>query len=118
MKPIWLTIAAATFVALLAAQTSAESGKQLFDKRCGGCHALDRDKEGPRLGGVFGRRAGSVASFEYSSSLKTSNVTWNADTLDKWLTNTESLVPNNEMTFRVAKADERRAIIEFLQHNQ
>jgi cytochrome c len=101
------------FIGLLAAQTP-PSGKALLEKRCGGCHAIDRDKEGPRLGGVFGRRAGTVASFEYSSALKNSNLTWNADTLEKWLTNTESVVPNNEMTFRVEKAEERRAIIEFL----
>ena len=28
-------------------------GRDLFAKRCSGCHALDSDKEGPRLGGVF-----------------------------------------------------------------
>jgi cytochrome c len=114
MKPLWLTIAAVAFVALLVAQTSGGNGKAIFDKRCGGCHALDRDKEGPRLGNVFGRRAGTIASFEYSSALKESKITWNTETLDKWLTNTESLVPNNEMTFRVQNPEERRAIIEYL----
>jgi len=34
------------------------NGKALFEKRCGGCHALDRDKEGPRLGGVYARALG------------------------------------------------------------
>ena len=81
--------------------------KALFERRCGGCHALDRDKEGPRLGGGYGRAAGSVASFEYSDALKKSKIKWTDETLDKWLTNTENLVPDNDMTFRVPKADER-----------
>jgi cytochrome c2 len=37
-----------------------EQGKELFERRCSGCHSLDKDKEGPRLHGVYGRAAGSV----------------------------------------------------------
>jgi cytochrome c len=93
------------------------NGKELFEKRCGGCHSLDRDKEGPRLGGVFGRAAGSVASFQYSDALKKSKIMWTAETLDKWLTDTEKLVPDNDMSFHVEKADERAAIIAYLKQN-
>ena len=88
-------------------------GKALFE-RCGGCHALDRDKEGPRLGGVYGRTAGSLDSFQYSDALKNSKIKWAEDTLDKWLTETEKLAPNNDMTFHVEKADERSEIIAYL----
>ena len=93
---------------------SSGNGKALFEKRCGGCHALDRDKEGPRLGGVYGRTAGKVDSFQYSDALKKSKVVWSDATLDKWLTDTDQLVPNNDMTFHVEKADERREIIAYL----
>lgn len=93
---------------------TSSSGENLFDRRCGGCHALDRDKEGPRLGGVYGRRAGSVESFEYSRALSESGITWNDATLEAWLSDTGKLVPGNEMDFRVEKAEERRAIIGFL----
>jgi cytochrome c len=100
------------------AQTAAPpDGKTLFEKRCGGCHALDRDKEGPRLGGVYGRTAGSVDSFQYSDALKNFKIQWNGETLDKWLTDTEKLVPNNDMTFHVEKAEERSAIIGYLKQN-
>jgi cytochrome c len=98
------------------AQTN-ESGKALFEKRCGGCHALDRDKQGPRLRGVYGRVAGSVASFQYSDSLKKSKLTWTDQTLEKWLTDTEKLVPDNEMTFHVEKPEERGEIIAYLKQN-
>jgi len=93
------------------------SEKELFDKRCGGCHALDRDKEGPQLRGVYGRKAASVESFQYSDALKQSQIVWTDETLERWLTDTEKLVPNNDMTVRVEKPDERRAIIAYLRHD-
>jgi len=49
---------------------NSEHGKELFEKRCSGCHALDKEKEGPRLRGVYGRTSGTVASFQYSKGLK------------------------------------------------
>ena len=89
-------------------------GKDLFEKRCGGCHSLDADKEGPRLRNVYGRKAGSIVSFKYSDGLKGAPVTWDQASLDKWLTNTESVVPDNDMDFHVSKADERADIIQYL----
>jgi cytochrome c len=111
-----LLLVGASFSAASGAQDST-NGKALFEKRCGGCHALDRDKEGPRLGGVYGRTAGTLDSFQYSDALKKSKVIWGDATLDKWLTDTETLVPNNDMTFHVEKADERREIIAYLKQS-
>jgi cytochrome c len=93
------------------------AGKDLFAKRCGGCHALDRDKEGPRLGGVYGRAAAALASFAYSEALKKSKIEWNDGTLEQWLADPDQLVPGNDMTFHVEKADERNAIIAYLKEN-
>jgi len=89
-------------------------GKDVFQRRCGGCHSLDRPMEGPRLRGVYGRRAGSTQDFQYSDALKNAKITWNEDLLDKWLTDTESLVPDNDMSFRVPNPDERRDVIAYL----
>ena len=91
-------------------------GKEIFEKRCTGCHALDSDHEGPRLRGVFGRPAGTVRSFKYSDALQSAKFTWDEDKLDKWLTDTESVVPDNEMAFRVPKPEERAAIIAYLKN--
>ena len=96
------------------AQTTGKHGKELFDRRCGGCHALDRDKEGPRLGGVYGRAAGVVTSFQYSGPLQKSTLAWTDETLDKWLADPEKLVPDSDMAFHVDSADERREIISYL----
>ena len=89
-------------------------GKAVFEKRCGGCHSLDQDKEGPRLRNVYGRKAGSIPSFKYSDSLKAAEFTWDAALLSKWLTDTESVVPDNNMDFHVPTAEERADVIEFL----
>ena len=89
-------------------------GKDLFQKRCGGCHSLDADREGPRLRNVYGRKSGSIPSFKYSDALKGAQVTWDQASLNKWLTSTEAVVPDNDMDFRVPSGDERADIIEYL----
>jgi len=98
--------------------TSAEAvpirGKQLFEKRCTGCHSLDRNKEGPSLGNVFGRASGTAPDFNYSPALKASHFVWNEHQLDRWLTDTQSVVEDNNMDFHVASAEERAEIIGYL----
>ena len=89
-------------------------GKALFERRCTGCHALDAEHEGPRLRGVVGRPAGKVRTFQYSQALQAAKFTWDETKLDKWLSDTESVVPDNDMSFRVPKPDERAAIIAYL----
>lgn len=89
-------------------------GKQLFERRCTGCHAMTSDREGPRLAGVFGRKAGSVPGFAYSGGLKKSGLVWDQATLGKWLTDPDLMVPDNNMSFRVPNGEERRDIIAFL----
>jgi cytochrome c len=113
----FISLVAASSLSVPSPAQARADGKALFEKRCGGCHALDRDKEGPRLGGVYGRTAGSVESFQYSDALKKSGIKWTEETLDKWLTNTEQLVPNNDMTFHVEKPNERTEIIAYLKQH-
>jgi cytochrome c2 len=91
-----------------------ERGKDVFERRCSGCHALDKDKEGPRLRGVYGRVSGSVAAFHYSDALKAAHITWSDATLEKWLADPEKLVPNNDMAFLLPQAEERQAVIAYL----
>jgi cytochrome c len=103
--------------ALAALQTGQEAarGKMVFEKRCVGCHAMDANREGPQLRGVYGRKAGSLAGFQYSASLKSSGLTWNPETLERWLTDPDALVPGNDMSFATPKAADRRDVIAFLQ---
>jgi len=89
-------------------------GQALFEKRCAGCHSLTANHEGPKLQGVFGRAAGSVSDYAYSSSLKKANVMWDEATLDKWLIDPDAFVPGNNMDFLVSKPQERKDLIAFL----
>ena len=93
-------------------------GNAIFEKRCTGCHALEVDREGPRLAGVYGRRAGSVSGFTYSAGLKKSGVTWDEATLEKWLSDPDRMIPDNNMSFSVPKAAERQDVIAYLKQKK
>ncbi len=115
MRPLCVILGAACLLLAAAARSqSPPQGKDLFERRCTGCHVLDRDKEGPRLGGVYGRVSGSIASFNYSGALKNARITWNAESLDKWLAGPEQFVPDSDMAFHLESAAERTAIIAYL----
>ncbi len=109
-----LLLALVIFPKISRAAENADEGKQLFEKRCTGCHSLDRNKEGPRLSDVYGRQAGTAPGFNYSSALKSAHFVWDEQRLEKWLTDTDSLVEDNNMDFHIPKADERAAIISYL----
>ena len=109
-----LMIGVLLLICIAGSAPGAPPGKEMFDKRCGGCHALDRDKEGPRLRGVHGRAAASVESFQYSEALRKSGITWTGEALDKWLADPEQVVPGNDMPFHVQSSEERATIIAYL----
>jgi len=115
----FLALISAVVVWVVAGRTQpAARGRELFERRCTGCHALDRDKEGPRLAGVYGRVSGSAPSFHYSDALQNAHITWDAESLDKWLTDPQGLVPDNDMAFHVESAAERSEIIAFLKQTR
>src|SRR5260370_16706631 len=88
---------------------SLSRGKETFEKRCGGCHSLDRDKEGPRLRGVYGRPSGSVSSFNYSPPLKTAHISWNGDALHNLFTHPDKLRPSSHLSLNAHKPNVRPA---------
>lgn len=118
---IWTAAAISSFPHVIRAEGTSNgnpiAGKQLFEKRCTGCHSLDSNKEGPRLRGVYGRKAGSLADFGYSDELRAAHVIWDESSLDQWLNNPDALVPNNDMAFHVSNPQERADIIQFLRQS-
>jgi cytochrome c len=88
-------------------------GKSLYQV-CMGCHSLDEDDVGPRHRGVVGRTAGSVVGYAYSPGLKNSHIVWDRDTLDRWLTNPQALVPGAKMFFAMPNAQDRADVIAYL----
>jgi cytochrome c2 len=63
-------------IALAASPKDADRGRDAFEKRCTGCHTVDKIKLGPPLRGVYGRRAGKDPQFAYSDAVKNSPVIW------------------------------------------
>jgi cytochrome c len=92
-------------------------GKTVFQKRCTGCHALEQNREGPRLGGVYGRTSGTAPAFNYSSAVKQAHIVWNDTTLEKWLADPDAFVPGNNMDFHLPNPQERRDLIAFLKES-
>ena len=100
---------------LSAADGDAERGQTLYESRCTGCHSLDSNRVGPKHRGVFGRQVGSLPDYSYSKALAVSDLTWNAETLDRWLSNPQDFLPGQRMNLRVKDARDRADLIAFLE---
>ncbi|UZK66572.1 c-type cytochrome [Sphingomonas sp. M1-B02] len=93
-----------------------DPGAQAF-ATCRACHTLaagGRSAMGPNLHGLFGRKAGSIAGFNYSPALKASNVVWDAKTLDQYIAAPTKRVPGTRMVVSVADPARRAALIAYL----
>nr|WP_321984898.1 cytochrome c oxidase assembly protein [uncultured Lichenicoccus sp.] len=96
------------------APPDAVAGHTLFVSNCSGCHALDHSIEGPKLAGVYGRRAGSVAGFPYTPALAAAHVTWDTQTLERWLSGPRAFIPGTAMPNAIDDPVGRRDIIAYL----
>jgi cytochrome c2 len=97
---------------------SAESGKAVFRQTCGICHdvAPDRNRTGPSLFGVIGRKTGSVPGFHYSDANRNSHLSWDPTTLDRYLEDPRGVIPGTFMSFPGLKdAQKRHDVIEYLE---
>jgi cytochrome c len=96
--------------------SAASSPPQAFNQ-CTACHSTAPGKTiiGPSLAHVYGRKAGTLAGFEYSDAMKNSGLTWNAASLDSFLANPAGKVPGTMMALPGIKdAAQRKAIIDYL----
>jgi cytochrome c len=101
----------ATFVAAIAFIVPAASaladgdpaaGEVVFKQKCAVCHKVGEGAKtlvGPTLNGIVGRHSGSIEGFNYSEANKNSGLTWDAATLQTYLTNPKALVPGTKMIF-------------------
>ncbi len=109
-------VASPAVAEMAAASGDVARGKEIYS-RCLACHALDRDRVGPRHCGLLGRRAGSVPNFNYSGAMRGSGIVWSEETLDRFLADPQKTVPGTTMTYAGVKDDgERRALIAWLRH--
>ena len=116
------------FVVLLtstaaAAAGDAARGERVF-QRCFACHSVDpaeRNLQGPNLHGVVGRRAASMPEFEYSPAMQAlgkTGLVWTDETLARFLTDPQGLVPGNAMGFfGLPSAQELADLIRYLERS-
>ena len=106
----------AVAVAQSAPMGDAAAGRQVF-RKCQACHSLDAGKNGvgPSLANVVGEKAAAVPGYNFSPAMKASNLTWDAATLEAYLTDPQKVVPGNKMPFPGLKTErERSAVIALL----
>jgi cytochrome c len=111
--------ALAVALALVAGSAGAKGdparGEQLY-ARCAACHALAYDRVGPHHCGLIGRKAGTVAGFDYSPAMKKSGIVWTARTLNRFLADPARLVPGTTMTYAgIPEPKERADLIAYLE---
>ena len=106
IKVVGLTAALAAFGSPAMANGDAAAGAKVF-KKCKACHSLEEGKKkvGPSLFGVIDRAAGSVEGFKYSKAMMESGLTWDDETLEKFLAKPKALVAKTKMSFAGLKKE-------------
>ena len=80
----------------------AKHGADVFAEECGDCHSAvpGKDKKGPTLTGIAGRKAGTVASFAgYSEAMQASGIVWSAERIDAYVAAPKKVVPGGKMKY-------------------
>src|SRR5260221_2651013 len=95
----------------------AAAGTQAFNTTCGACHSTEPgvNKSGPSLAGIVGSKSGTVPGYNFSPALKAANITWDEQTLDKFLANPSADVHGTKMVISVPNAEHRQNIIAYLE---
>jgi cytochrome c len=116
-------VPAALLITLLAAGVAradgdAARGQAKFGD-CAACHKLEAgaNNVGPSLHGIFTRKAGEIADFRYSPAMKRSGITWTPETLDKFISDPQAMVPANRMPYAgMAGTSDRADLIAYLEN--
>ena len=102
-----------------AAGGDVEAGKKVF-KKCKVCHFPDKKKNkiGPYLIGIVGRKVASVEGFKYSDAMKAAAGhldSWTEDNLKAYLADPRKFIPKNKMSFTgLKKAGDVASVIAYL----
>lgn len=101
------------------AQGDAANGEKVFNK-CKACHTVEegKNKVGPTLYNVIGRKAGSLEDFRYSSAMKeygAAGTVWDEETLNAYLEAPKEVVEGTKMAFvGLKKPEDRDDVIAYL----
>jgi cytochrome c len=96
-----LVVIASTAATSAAFAQDVAAGKSSFNK-CLACHAIGegaKNKIGPELNGLNGRKAGTVEGFSYSDANKNSGITWNEAEFKDYIKDPKAKIPGTKMIF-------------------
>ena len=96
-----LTILTVTATAPAAMAQDVAAGKTSFNK-CLACHAIGegaKNKVGPELNGLNGRKSGTVEGYSYSDANKNSGITWNEAVFKEYIKDPKAKIPGTKMAF-------------------
>jgi cytochrome c len=98
-----VVFAALTLIATMGMANAQDlaAGEQSF-RKCSPCHSVGEDarnKVGPELNGLDGRKSGTAAEYSYSEANKNSGITWGADTFKDYIQNPMAKIPGTKMAF-------------------
>jgi len=96
-----LTILTAIATAPAAMAQDVAAGKTSFNK-CLACHAIGegaKNKVGPELNGLKGRKSGTVEGYNYTDANKNSGITWDEVTFKEYIKDPKAKIPGTKMAF-------------------
>ena len=92
-------------------------GGKIFAEECAECHSIKegKNKKGPSIFAVLGRKSATVADFNYSDSMKASGIVWTADKIQAYIEAPKKTVPGGKMKYDgLPDAKDQLDVIEYL----
>jgi len=86
------------------------AGETSFHK-CMACHSIGdgaKNKVGPELNGLDGRKSGTAEGYSYSDANKNSGITWGKDVFLEYITDPKAKIPGTKMIFPGIKNEKER----------
>src|SRR5262245_45190038 len=100
MKSMMIAAIAVVLAPPVANAQDTTAGSAVFKKLCTTCHDVGptaKNKVGPNLNGLDGRKSGTVANYSYSDANKNSGITWDESVFLEYIKDPKAKIPSTKM---------------------